>query len=287
MDLLLEGQLSPQLGIREVLQAVLKQTSEATGILRISCPRRNLNGRLALVNGQFIVSAQIADSDENGYDTVKQLLSVTEGNFAFLQTDNHKSLDLGRTVHINLISLIDCLPHLPDNPADLFDQQSLLDEVFGPDNQAGNQQSTIDTVVLPSEAVKPEKVLGGANRGWQLLTPLMQEEARPTHSQTPILGSGALAPTLAVDPKHNTLAPALAKQVEKRAVWPAFLIVAILFILAAVGWLLWPKPPHEQSNQPIQKRSLAQSKRPMATLAPVKLGKTTRNTVKHSERRAL
>lgn len=287
MDLLLEGQLSPQLGIREVLQAVLQQTSEATGILRISCPHRNLNGRLALVNGQFIVSAQIADSDENGYDAVKQLLTITEGNFAFLETDNNKSLDLGRAVHINLVSLIDRLPNLPDNPADLFDQQSLLDEVFGPDNLAGNQQSSVDTVVLPREPVKPDKALGGANRHWQLLTPLMQEEARPTHSQTPILGSGALAPKLAADPKHHTLDPALSELPKKRAVWPALLVVAILVVLAAVGWLFWPKTPHEQSIQPIRKHGLAQSKRPMATLAPPKLAKTTRNTVKHSDRRAL
>jgi hypothetical protein len=287
MDLILEGQLSAQSGIREVLQAVLKQTSEATGILRISCPGRNLNGRLALVNGQFIVGAQITDSEENGYDAVKQLLTVTEGNFAFLETDDNKSLDLGRTVHINLLLLIDRLPDLPDNPADLFDQQSLLDEVFGPNNQASNQQSSIDTMVLPREPAKPEKQMNGSNGNWQLLTPLMQEDALPSHRQAPILGSGALAPKPAVDSKSSSLSPALAALPEKRAVWPAVLAIAMLLALAAVGWLFWPKAPHEQSGQPTRKHGLVHGKRPVATLAPDRIARTARNLLKRSDRGAL
>lgn len=189
MDLILEGHLAPNSGIREVLQSVLKRASAATGILRISCPRRNLNGRLALFQGRFIVGAQITDSDESGYDAVKMLLSVRDGNFAFLETENAEALDMGKTLHISLDSLIERLPELPESSADLFDEQSLLDEVFGPGELDGTNTGGQSAVILPSE---PDRSVD-REPAWQVLTSLMQEEAPPVKAQGPILGYGARA----------------------------------------------------------------------------------------------
>lgn len=190
MDLILEGQLSENVGMKEVLQAVLRQAPKASGILRVSCPRDNLNGRLALVGGQYIVGGQISESDECGYQAVRKLLSVREGNFAFLETSKQHPLEMDQSLHISLSSLQKLLPELPADAADLFDERSLLDEVFGPGDIPPSQALEESS----RSEIKPERaapINDKAQPAWHMLSSLLNEQAPATKPPAPLLGAGA------------------------------------------------------------------------------------------------
>lgn len=130
MDLLLEGTFNTRQGIKELLQKVLEQQAEY-GILRISSPQANISGRLSLAGPGLIISAQMIDRPELGWQAARMLLSLPEGNYAFLATDYKQLPAPGCALHISIAALLDRWPLLPEDPANLFDEKTLLDAVFG------------------------------------------------------------------------------------------------------------------------------------------------------------
>jgi len=238
MDLILEGQLSATIGMREVLQTLLKRSAEATGILRVASPRKNLNGRLALLAGKFIVGAQITDTDQSGYEAVKSLLSVTDGNFAFLATDDKQALDLGKKLHISLPALMSRFPDLPESSAELFDEKSLLDEVFYEGKLSLQSQSEEDTEILPAEPEAPAKP-AQSDPAWRVLSSLMQQESPAGKAQGPILGRGSRTPSSNDDWKHSTFSRIKAVRLGGRPVLGPILWIAGLLVLGLFLWLVY------------------------------------------------
>src|SRR6185369_8777216 len=94
-------------------------------------PGAAVNGRVALNRGRFVIGAKMTDTTESGYDALRKLLSVQTGNFAFLDTAGTTPPDMDQSLHISIDKLLQALPNLPAEPAELFDEKALLDEVFG------------------------------------------------------------------------------------------------------------------------------------------------------------
>src|SRR5438128_758694 len=130
MDVIFEGALSRSWGMQDVLRAVMAVENQPFGILRIS-GAEGVNGRLSVAEGKFIVSAATSDGSSSGYAAVRQLLAAGEGSFAFLDTGGQRPQDPGETLYIAIAKLLELMPGLPVDPAELFDEKSLLDRVFG------------------------------------------------------------------------------------------------------------------------------------------------------------
>lgn len=112
-----------------MLQAVAEQDA-GLYVLRIASKETDTAGRLAIADGQFIVGA-CTDHGDNGYPAVRDILAIAEGSFVLLDSGSEHPSDLKDVLHLSLPRLIEHLPHLPEDPGQLFDQGSLLDKLFG------------------------------------------------------------------------------------------------------------------------------------------------------------
>lgn len=131
MDVVFEGAISRSWGMADVLRGIMGVENQPYGILRVSSPGSNVSGRLAIADSQFIVGATVSDGTETGYHAVRRLLMAYDGNFAYLDTGGSKPQDFDQALYISIQKLSDMWPDLPADPADLFDEKSLLDKVFG------------------------------------------------------------------------------------------------------------------------------------------------------------
>lgn len=241
--------------MRDALLSVLSEPSQPSGVMRICSSNENLNGMVAFYKGRSIIAAQIAGTLESGYDALRKLLSVGEGNYAFLETDDAQSLSFGKPMHISLKAVADLMPGLPESSADLFDEQSLLDEVFAP---GGTQPdgSHEKSAVLPEEPMDSTKNDMKAQPDAAWLNSFLDAEEAPSRTDAPIL-SGAIAPspgfslaTKFASSFHRIKASRL--QPSTSAV-PAIVIAVLL----AVGIVIWmslasspPKPQPAPSIKP-------------------------------------
>ncbi len=172
----------------QLLQTVEAQSSKPFAILRLTCPAQNLSGRVALSKGRFIIGAQLTQTQVDGYAALSKLLSIKEGSYVFLETDSKEDAALGKPLHIRVSTLIECWPEIPQQSTDLFDEESLLDELFA-------TQESIPLDINKSFACPPQTPLHGADQtdikpDWQLFSSFMQEDNPPVTVVQPILPAG-------------------------------------------------------------------------------------------------
>src|SRR6266446_1110540 len=84
MEVVLQGRVDEEQDMQEVLGDVMALPGSRLGVLRISDPGDNLNGKLVLYQRRYVIGATISDSPDAGYSAVRKLLSVRQGNFAYL-----------------------------------------------------------------------------------------------------------------------------------------------------------------------------------------------------------
>ncbi len=182
MDLIFEGRLSDQIAMKDVLLRVKSEPTPGMKILRINRQRDGLNGKIAIDAGKYVTAASVVDSVETGYTALRLLLSVSEGNFALLSAKAGDSIELQPNLHIEIDMLLKTMPHLPDNPAKLFDERALLDKVFGQDFTLGDLPVQIDDD--EEEPIQPPLTISQSNKipdkaAWALMQPLIDNESFP------------------------------------------------------------------------------------------------------------
>lgn len=132
MDVIFEGRLSQEAGIREVLQQIFDQAHAGRTILRLTALKGDdFIGRILISDGRHIVAASIGENRILGYPALKAIMDRFDCSFALLRVSPNDNLDLGTTLNIDLQRIIMLLPNLPDSPAGLFDEKGLLDKLFG------------------------------------------------------------------------------------------------------------------------------------------------------------
>lgn len=192
MDVIFEGRLSNRLTIKEILQRIASQGAPGVRILRISGMEPEHGGRIVISQDRYVTAAGLSQSTEIGYSALRKLLGITEGNFAYLNTGKHDFIDLEPNLNIELYRLIDTMPHLPESAAQLFDERSLLDKIFGsPDDFPEVKSSEVPvladtaTRVPQQQQSQPQSSMPGRVTGdqtWNLLQPLLQEQSHPPGS---------------------------------------------------------------------------------------------------------
>jgi hypothetical protein len=195
--------------MQDVLKAVMGVDNQPFGILRISSSSSHLSGRLAIADGAYIVGATVTavvnpEDVQTGYSAVRQLLSAKDGNFAFLDTAGNPPADMDGTLFLSIDRLVESMPQLPEDCSALFDEESLLDKIFGPDDKpqgtgtleitrktrVPNQSGEFGRIRIPGTFSQP-----GAMGDME---PAIQDWAPVTESDRE---AGAPKPT--IEPKHS------------------------------------------------------------------------------------
>lgn len=120
MDIIIEGKITPEEGMSEVIQTVIDLKNLANPILRISSSDSDLQGRVSFSSGH-ILGGRINNSDETGYPAIRKLLSITDGNYAILDPGRQHITDVNQTLWIEANKVVQMLPNLPQTPEVLMD----------------------------------------------------------------------------------------------------------------------------------------------------------------------
>ncbi len=137
MDVIFEGALSKSWGMKDVLKAVADVPNVPFGALRISCPSKNIQGKVLIADAKHVVAASCSD-DIDAYEALRTLLEVKDGNFALLDLSTEDLAEFDQSLFICIDRLIESMPALPHSSSELFDENTLLDKVFGSDACEGS-----------------------------------------------------------------------------------------------------------------------------------------------------
>lgn len=244
MDLIFEGRLSDQIAMQDILARIKSDQTPGLKILRVYRQRDGLSGKIAIDGGKYVMAAVIQNSSESGYQALKMMLSMTDGNFAVLNAKPGDSIEFQPNLHIGLEQLLNTLPNLPENPSKLFDERGLLDRVFGQDFELNEEPRRQD----PQESntfVPPIAAPGASMQGsaaWSLMQPLLEDESFPPGLITGKDVEEAI-PTGRNPRKTLTGSPSLRQseflsketEVESQLNWPLIIAGLVLVIMAIVA----------------------------------------------------
>lgn len=121
MDVIVEGKITPEEGIDEVIQTVIDLKSVPHAILRVTCTDSDVQGRVAFSQGGYILGGCLTESGETGYSAVKKLLTIRHGNYAILDPGRTYVPEVNQSLWIKGERVIELLPNLPESVDDLLD----------------------------------------------------------------------------------------------------------------------------------------------------------------------
>ena len=171
MDIIFEGALSGTWGMKDVLQAVLDVPNVSDGVLRISCPAANIQGKIFIAEASHIVGASCTGCPPaEAYESLRTLLEINEGSFVFADVSSQIHAEIDHSLFISISRILETLPHLPQSASELFDERTLLNKIFGeeslsvtwPPARPESKQYAID-ISAPdscSGLIKPAAVTG-------------------------------------------------------------------------------------------------------------------------------
>lgn len=248
MDLIFEGRLDQNLRIRALLERVLTDSPDGDSLLRINTPEDLHSGKL-LLRGGYVVAAVLDNGVCTGYEALKRLAAVADGNFAFLKLNKMDEIDLVPNLNVPLKRIVELAPSLPDDSRALFDEKALLDKVFSEHRAADSLSPSRVRVPAEQSGMNIEPILppvlakGDEDESWNLLEPLAGEQLMPDKS------SAARIPSEEID--INSLRPRSVNTVDPTKVKPTggaktspFLVVAIIGVIffgQVLAIFFWPQ----------------------------------------------
>lgn len=156
MDVIIEGKITDSEGIDEILRTCAEIKSVNFPILRINDNDSGLQGRVGFSQGGYIIGAKIIPSGEVGYEAVRKLLSVSEGNYAILDPLRKHVSDVNQSLWIKVDKIVPLLPNLPEDPVGLIDPHP--NEV---QKEKGSQIEIAKSTKAPAEKIiEPEATTG-------------------------------------------------------------------------------------------------------------------------------
>jgi len=123
VDVIIEGHINQDETMADIVASVVALKQCQAPILRVNANDSNLQGRLLFSPGGYIVGGKINVSGETGWDAVRKLLSVTEGNYAILDPARKSTAELNQALWVQVDKVLQSLPNLPEDGGDFVDKQ--------------------------------------------------------------------------------------------------------------------------------------------------------------------
>ncbi len=115
MDIIIEGILTKEEGMNDVLETIMYLKSVSNILLRVSCKEEALQGRISFGTGGYILGGCIDGTNETGYPAIKKLLTVCSGNYAILDTGREIPPEVNQTLYLKAEKILETWPNLPDS----------------------------------------------------------------------------------------------------------------------------------------------------------------------------
>lgn len=121
MDVIIEGKITKDSKMDEILRTCTEIKS-VNPILRINDNESSLQGRIGLSQGGYIIGGKVPDTGEIGYEAIRKLLAVVDGNYAILDPGNKHFGDVNQSLWLKVDKILPLLPDLPDKSDGLVDK---------------------------------------------------------------------------------------------------------------------------------------------------------------------
>ncbi len=161
MDVIVEGKITKEETITDILRTCSEIPSIKTPILRINDSSSDVQGRIAFSQGGYILGAKVNPSGETGWAAIRRLVKIQDGNYAVLDPMRKRVTELNQSLWIKTDKLLALMPNLPDDPSGLIDPQEseAVSETLRPKDveQQGEQ-----TLILKREKSKSRQYNAGA-----------------------------------------------------------------------------------------------------------------------------
>jgi len=123
VDVIIEGHINQEETMADIVASVVAIKQCQSPILRINSADSATQGRLLFSPGGYIVGGKINVSNETGWEAVRKLLNITEGNYAILDPARKSTTELNQALWVQADKVIRALPNLPEDGADFVDKQ--------------------------------------------------------------------------------------------------------------------------------------------------------------------
>ncbi len=110
MDIVIEGIITAEEGLNEVIETIIHLKSVPSALLRVSCKEAGLQGRIGFGAGGHILGGCINDTGEVGYPAIKKLLTVKSGNYAVLDMGHEHVPEVNQTLWIKGEKILEICP---------------------------------------------------------------------------------------------------------------------------------------------------------------------------------
>jgi hypothetical protein len=132
VDVIVEGKITNEEGLDEVLQTIIDLKTVVSPVLRINCLDSRIQGKIGFAQGGFILGAKIEETGELGYPAVRRLLLIRNGNYAILDPEKQVVPDINQTLWLDAGKVIKVLPDLPQSPESLLSGHAPAAQPFAP-----------------------------------------------------------------------------------------------------------------------------------------------------------
>ncbi len=170
MDVIVEGKITKDESITDILRTCSEIPSIKTPILRINDATSDLQGRIAFSQGGYILGAKVSPSGEIGWAAIRRLVQIEDGNYAVLDPMRKRVTELNQSLWIRTEKLLALMPNLPDDPSGLIDPQEneqVTDTLRPVADKSGTGEQTL---ILKREKSKSRQYNAGA---WNLVRILL------------------------------------------------------------------------------------------------------------------
>lgn len=172
MDVIIEGHINQEETMADVLASVVAIKQCQSPILRINAAGSDVQGRLLFSPGGYIVGGKINVSGETGWDAVRKLLNITEGNYAILDPVRKSTTELNQALWVQAEKVIPLLPNLPEDGGDFVDKKPLR-----------NQESAVRPKTGQTD-LAPLMAAVGAPRDEEIMDPSIPQKIEKEERQT-------------------------------------------------------------------------------------------------------
>lgn len=130
MNTVFDGRLSFDVRLNNVLERIIELAFPGDSILRLESQNPEFAGVIVIRGGYQILGAKILKQPIAGYDALRKMLSLADGQFKYMtiNRDDYRLPD--NSLQLNLNYILYLYPALPESPSALLDQAALQDLVF-------------------------------------------------------------------------------------------------------------------------------------------------------------
>lgn len=153
MDIVFSGEISSgSKDLKTVLAEILSLKIAGTTILRLTNTQDGYNGRIFFSDGQVIRQVVNIVSDESPYSILRKLLTVQQGNFAYLQVGMFDDVTLIPNLNVDLAQVVSIMPNLPPDLRMLNDESEIFEEVLAnPEQPFQNIETAVKSEIESSK----------------------------------------------------------------------------------------------------------------------------------------